>query len=150
VLTSTSFILRIMVYKRSWSSAPLSAPALYPINQGEAELWIIRRQEVLGSTACKCIQASNALPSRRSVVEASSEACNCAMSGTEERKQRITYWTASTSSSPGKPRRLNPAIPYTVCQMSTMSPGLSAKPPNSESYEESLACDQEHKSEKPT
>jgi hypothetical protein len=100
-----------------------------------SELWVIRWQEVVDSTLHDALHVFKTPSSFRSAAQAPSEACNCVVSAREERKQRTTYYTGSTSSSLGKPSRLNPAIPKKVCQTSTMSPGLSDNPPNSESCE---------------
>ena len=48
-----------------------------------------------------------------------------------------THYMGSTACKPGKPNKLNPAIPKTVWKTSTMSPGLSAMPPLSRSWKRS-------------
>jgi hypothetical protein len=49
-------------------------------------------------------------------------------------KVTVTYYTGSTSARPGYFSRLSPAMPNTVWKTSTISPGRSARPPNSGSY----------------
>lgn len=62
MLTCTSFILGITVVKHLYSSAALSAPALYPINQGESSCGLLDSKRWLAlSHMMLCIYSRHCL-----------------------------------------------------------------------------------------
>jgi hypothetical protein len=92
VLTSTSFLLGITVFKHLQSSASLSAPTLYPISQEEVSCGLLDGKRRLVRYTQKALHLFKTLSSRVEVpLKHFPRHATFIASVSEERKQRTTH-----------------------------------------------------------